>query len=421
MKTTTLSARLMAGLILASSTTACSGLLDVEFPGRIPEGALNDPALANVLVTGVIGDLECAYNNYMSGSAVHSDEYESSNSNVPLANYGERGIGPDEDDYVVSGCEAGFGGAFGMHQTLQTARFQAEDVFAKLNAWTDAQVANRRSLMATARAYGGYAALFMGETFCSVAFDGGAQSPPSAGLQRAEAAFTEAITLAQAAGDNDILNMARVGLARSKVGLKKWAEAATAAAQVPAGYEKFADRGTENDRRWNKLFFFATSLGAYVVSSQYRVLAQTDPRIGVVNTGRPAFNPFTVLWIATKPASLGTPQRLASFIEARLLQAEALIQQNQIAQGIALLNVRRDALGLTRYQVGTQAAAIQAVIAERRAELSFEGGHRLNDLLRYSLPWKGANGSTTTVNEFTLRPYGATTCWPFPTKEANGA
>jgi hypothetical protein len=407
----------VSSLTLAGAVGACSNLLDVDFPGRIPVETLDDPSLAATLVNGVVGDLECGYNNYFTGTAVHSDEFESSNSNVPLANWGERGINADEDDYVVGACEtSSFGG---MHQALHTARYQAEDVFAKLNGWTDAQVPNRSRLMATVRAYGAYAYTFMGETFCAVAFDGGEQSPPTVALQRAEAQFTEAITLAQAAGAASILDLARVGLARVKVDLKKWAEAATVAAQVTAGFEAYADRGTENDRRWNKLFFFATSLGAYVISDEYRVL--NDPRVLVADANRPAFNPFTRLWITTKYAGLGSPIRLASYREAQLLQAEALAQQGQVALAMAIVNARRGGLGLADLIANTQAEAIAAILSERAKELSFEGGHRLNDLLRYSLPWKGANGSTKGFNQHTGRPYGSTTCWPYPTKESNGA
>lgn len=423
MRTTLSSRRLgqvivtVSGFALVGVLGGCGGLLDVDFPGRIPVEKLNDPSLASTLVTGVVGDLECGYNNYFTGAAVHSDEFESSNSNVPLANWGERGINADEDDYVVGACESSSFG--GMHQTLQTARYQAEEVYTKLNGWTDAQVANRRRLMATVRAYGGYAETFMGETFCSVAFDGGAQSPPSASLQRAEAHFTEAVTLAQAAGAADITNLARVGLARVKVDLKKWSEAATVAAQVSAGFERFADRGTENDRRWNKLFFFASSLGAYVIADEYRVL--NDPRVMVADANRPSFNPFTRLWITTKYGGLGAPIRLASFREAQLLQAEGLAQQGQVAQAMAIINARRIGLGLSNLTATTQAQAVQAVISERAKELSFEGGHRLNDILRYVIPWKGANGSTKGFNQYSGRPYGSTTCWPYPTKESNGA
>ena len=61
-----------------------------------------------------------------------------------------------------------------------------------------------------------------------------------------------------------------------------------------------------------------------------------------------------------------------------------------------------------------QAAAVDLIIEERRRELSFEGGHRLNDLLRKNIPWKVGR------NPFTNRPYGSTTCWPIPVKETNG-
>ncbi len=92
--------RLMIPAAFVATLGACGSLLDVEFPGRIPSEQINDPGLAAVLTRSVIGDFECAYSNYMSGSAVHSDEYETANSNVPLANWGERTIDADQDDYA---------------------------------------------------------------------------------------------------------------------------------------------------------------------------------------------------------------------------------------------------------------------------------------------------------------------------------
>src|SRR5437879_3785110 len=191
------------------SLGACGNVLDVQYPGRIPAGAINDPTLAPVLVNSVIGDFECAYNNYFAGSSIQSDEYETANDNVPLANYGERGINADEDDYVVGPCEANLSD-FGMWVPMHTARFQSEDVYNRLNAWTDAQVANRTSFLATVRAYGAYIYTFMGETFCAVSFDKGQRQPPSAALTLADQRFGDAITLAQQAADDDILNLARV-------------------------------------------------------------------------------------------------------------------------------------------------------------------------------------------------------------------
>ena len=402
------SARRVAAVLTTVSFTGCSHILDVQFPGQIPTTQIGDPTLAPVLVRSAIGDFECAYSNYMSGSSVHSDEYETANSNVPLANWGERTITQDENDYAIGTCE----GNFGMNLTLHTARLQAEDVSAKLAAWTDAQVAGRTLFMAQAKIYGAYSYVLLGEGFCGVAFDGANAQPPSAALAIAETRFTEGLALAQQANNADLLNLGRVGMARTKMNLKKWSDAAQFASQVTPGYNKNVDRGTESNRRWNKLFRLAEAVGAYTVATAYRTM--NDPRVLVADAGRGAFNSAVRLWITKKYTSLASPMRLASSIEANLILAEALAQQNQVTQAMTLLNARRAAVALDPLVATTQQDAINAVIDERRKELSFEGGHRLNDLLRYKITWK------TGSNPFTNRNYGSTTCWPVPTVETNG-
>ena len=383
-------------------------VLDVEFPGRIPTEQIDDPALAPVLVRSVIGDFECAYSNYMSGSSVHSDEYETSNSNVPLAYWGERTITADQDDYSIGTCE----GNFGMNLTLHTARFQAEEVTRKLEAWTDQQVPNRALLLAQVKIYGAYAYLLMGEGFCQVAFDGGPAEPPTAALTLAETRFTEGLAFAQQANNAAMLNLGRVGMARVKMDLKKWAEAAQFASQVASGYTDSVGRGIESSRRWNKLWRLAEQQGAYTVATAYRTM--NDPRVMVVDAGRGAFNSEIRLWVTRKYTSLASKMRLASKIEANLIEAEALAQQDQVVPAMAIINARRAALSLAPLVAATKAEAIAHIIDERRKELSFEGGHRLNDLLRYNIAWKVG------TNPFTNRAYGATTCWPHPTRETNG-
>ena len=402
-------------LIACSAVTlagACSEPLAVEYPGRIPTEQLSDPSLAPVLVTGVIGDFECAYSNYSGGSSVHSDEYETANSNIPGADWGERTVTAALDDYAIGSCETSI---FGIVRTMHTARFQSETVFGQLDAWTDAEVPNRASLKAQVRAYGAYSYLIMGETWCQVSFDGGAAQPPTAALAIAETQFGEAITLAQQAGNTDILNMARVGLARTKMNLKKWGEAATAAAAVSPGYLREVTRAADNARRYNDFYRNNVEIAFNTVAVAFRT---DDPRMKVVDAGRPAFNPGVRLWVTNKYTSNASPIRLASYNEAQLILAEAQVEQDQPAAALATLNALRATYNspLLPPLTGTTQAEVRAlVLAERRAELSFEGGHRLNDLLRKQIPWKiGAN-------PFTGRPYGTTTCWPLPLKELQGA
>lgn len=413
--------RTRAGVALAALFTlgACSDILEVDYPGRIPTEQLLNPALAPTLVIGAIGDFECAFSNYVGGSAVHSDEYESSNGNVPGTLWAERNIGAAEDDYAIGGCETT--SLFGLNLTLHTARFQAEQVYEQLEGWTDQQVSAtnpllRTSMKATVRAYGAYALTLMGETFCKVAFDGGPEQDPKVALDSAEIKFNEAITLATAAGNTDIRDMARMGLARVKMDLKKWGEAATLAAQIPTTFTKLATREAGGiSRRYNKLFYWASETGWYTVATAYRDMATTDPRVKVADAGRSGQLPGIRLWITTKYTDRGSPLRIGSYTEARLILAEALAQQGQVSQAMAIINADRAAAGLGPLSAANQAEAVAAVISERRSILAFEGGHRLNDLLRTSAVWK------TGANPFTGRPYGQTRCWPLPLKETQGA
>jgi starch-binding outer membrane protein, SusD/RagB family len=238
--------------------------------------------------------------------------------------------------------------------------------------------------------------------------------PPNAALVRAETRFAEGLTLAAKVNNTDMLNLGRVGMARVKLDLKKYAEAAQFAALVTAGYAKNVDRGQESARRWNKLWRLAEQTGAYTVAPAYRVM--NDPRVPVVDAGRGAFNSEVRLWVTRKYTGLTSPIRLASSQEANLVRAEALIQQDQVAAGMTLLNARRaePAVNLPALVATTKEEGMAAVLEERRRELSFEGGHRLNDLLRYNIPWKVG------ANQFTNRAYGPTRCWPHPAIETNG-
>jgi hypothetical protein len=314
----------LSSLAAAVALTACSNLLEVQYPGRIPVEQLNDPTFAAVLADGVVGDLECAYNNYFSGASAHSDEFEASNDNGSLANAGERNITADNTDYSSSACEASSintAGNFGIQVPMHTARYQAEDVYNRLSNWTDEEVPGRVGLMAKVRAYGAYAYTFFGETYCEFAKDGNPPGPPSDALNIAVTQFAEAIELAEQANDPDleyIIHMSRVGLARAYMNLENWAQAAANAELVPAGFELFASRGTENDRRWNKMHYLFTQLGAYVISLPYRAIKAAepnDPRLSqiIVDAHKGAFNPYIDLWIQTKYTGLGDPIRLASY------------------------------------------------------------------------------------------------------------
>jgi hypothetical protein len=387
---------------------ACDSLLEVELPGDVTEDALDDPALADILVNSVIADFECAYNNYNFATSVHSDEMWHSSGNLSNRNWGQRKITETFTDYVSSGCG---GAAFGLWTTMHTARFQSEDVFDRITATED--VAEKDSKLATVRTYGGFLYTFFGETFCSVTIDGGDPMQPEAVLGMAEDRFESAIQLAQSSGNTDMLNAARVGLARARLNLGDYQGARQVAEAVPEGFALNATRSDDFDYRRNKgrTNFFET--GHHTVAPDFRNLewkGVPDPRVNVIDQGRFGHNGVTDLWTSDKWPSRDTPIPIATWKEAQLIIAEAAANTGDESTAVAIINDLHDLAGLPAYDPSTDGSVMDQVILERSRELFQEGGHRLNDMLRFGLPFPEGIDHVGGA-------YGNTTCFPLPLVE----
>lgn len=394
----------------------CDSLLDVELPGEVPEESLDDPELAGEMVNGAVADFECAYNNYTFGSAAHSDEFIPSSGNLVQRNWSSRRITSSFDNYVNGSCE---GNGFGLWTTLQTARFQADDVASRLEGFSDEDVADRTGKLATVAAYGGYAYTLFGEGFCQVRFDEGPILDPGESLQTAEERFTRAIDLAQQAGDDVILNMARVGRARVRLDMGRPQEAVADAELVPEGFEKVAERDGPSpslDRRWNKGFEFFVSLDHHSVAPAFRDLeweGVADPRVPVEDADELGHDGVTPLWVTTKYPARSSDIPLATWEEAQLIIAEAEGGQ----RAVDIINDLHDRAGLPEYDPNddvtpgpTDDEILNHVLQERSRELFQEGGHRLNDMLRHGIPFLSGLDPTG-------QPYGESTCYPLPTLE----
>lgn len=402
--------------LLLAAAGGCDSILDVELPGKVPEEDLDDPALADAMVAGVIADFECAYNNYTFGSAAHSDLMVPSSGNAIERTWGLRNITPTFDNYVNGSCADG---GYGLWTTLQTARFQAEDVFARLEGFSDAEVPDKTSKMATVSAYAGYAYTLFGEGFCQVRFDGGSIREAEAALEIAEDRFTRAIDLAQSSGATEILHMARVGRARARLNLGDDQGAAADAREVPAGFEKVATRDGPSpavQRRWNKGAYNFVEFGHHTVAPAFRDVrwkGVEDPRVDVINTGRTGFDGVTPLWVTTKYPERSTDIPLATWEEAQLIIAEA--EGGQTA--VDIINDLHDRAGLPPFDPAedqvdgpTDDNVLNMVIEERSRELFMEGGHRLRDMLRFGIPF-------FTGRDPQGNPFGDTTCYPLPAVE----
>jgi hypothetical protein len=421
----------IVALALPFAAGACNDILDVHVPGRVQEEALNDPALAPTIVASVIADFECAWNNYVAAAALISDEFIQASGNLNQRNWGSRRIVADDATMAQGTCRA----PYGIYTTLQTARFQAEDAFVRLEKLTDAQVPNRPVFLATVKAYAAWALLALGEGFCEMAIDGGPLMTPREVLELAETRFTEAITLATAANSQDILNMALAGRARVRLDLGNYAGALADARLIPTTYVKNATRDESDTRRYNALcehVVCATNRHA-TVAPNYRQVTWAgvpDPRIPVTTRNQLAFDNAQVHYFPTnKHTTRAFPVAITSFKEARLIVAEAAARTNDLGTARQLINAMHTAAGIPAYDPGgtaTQSEVIAQVIEERRREMFAEGGHRLNDHLRFAgtpwaIPFKGEPGSIhPTGVDGTGLPYGNTKCFPLPTVERIG-
>jgi hypothetical protein len=120
---------------------------------------------------------------------------------------------------------------------------------------------------------------------------------------------------------------------------------------------------------------------------------------------------------------------MASYKEAQLIIAEASARTGDLARAREIINERHALAGLPAFDPDGTATAdevLSHVIEERRRELFIEGGHRLNDMLRFrgtpfEIPFLGEPGSIHPDGlDQTNSPYGSTTCYPLPDVERLG-
>jgi hypothetical protein len=394
------------------AVVGCDDLLEVELPGRVPAEDLAVPARAGLLVAGAIADFECAYANYVTATALLTDELIFSTITGNVGFWDRRILSPS-GAWTTADCAAGIDQTrlwpIGVYTPLSTARFQADDTYHRIEAWQDDEITGgakgRAHLLANAAAYAGYSYVLFGEGFCAAAFDDSPLLTPVQVLELAHERFTAAITWAQQAGNDTILNMARVGRARVGLDLGRKTEAAADAKLVPKGFVKNATYSAANQRRMNYLYVQNYRDRITSVDTSFRNLrvdGVLDPRVRTIDAGRNGNDNTTPLWWQTKYTSESSPIPIASWDEAQLIIAEAEGGQSAVDR----INSLRAQSSLPSFNSTSPAAIENQVREERRRELYLEG-HRLNDMLRWKLPF-------ATGRNHKGQPYGNTTCIPLP-------
>ena len=404
--------------LFAGTLAACDQItnLDQEAPSRVIADDLYQPENAQLLVTSAVSDFECTLAQYIVATGLVGDELIDAQLSQAGWDYDRRTIVPALTAYATTQC--GATQVPGYYTPLAIARATADKITTALEGWTDAQVPGRQALIAQAAAHAGYSLVLLGESSCSAALDGGPELTPVQILTEAESRFTKAITAAQAASNTDILNMARVGRARARVDLKKFADAKADASLVPDSYVRNANYSPANARRENLIYtqFFRGLFSS--VDPSFRGLTvggAPDTRVPVVDAGVSGHDGQTRIWRTTKYPLISSPIPIASGDEALLLTAEADLEAGTLTAVVAGINKLRTKSSLPQYAGGTAAEVRAQLIDERRRELYLEG-QRFSDIIRFNIPQSPAAGTPFPVKGGV---YGNQICFPLPDVERN--
>ncbi len=363
---------LVAAIALAVS--ACSGMFDVEAPGRIADENLNNPDAAAGIVTGMSYDLAGAMNSsndliaLAAGELAHGGSYNWAE--VP------RGVITDEDANTAWG-------------SMMQARWVTEHGLERLKAsLKEGEFANS-ALVARAYLLGGFANRLIGENVCQTVIDGGAPEPNTVEFDRGIEKFTKAIEIGTAAGSsaNDIVTAAYAGRASLKAWTGDWAGAVADAAKVPTDFVYYAVLMTEGLS--NTLAYETHDRYEYTVFGTEFATRPNDTRApwqiiylanGKVATGA---NGSTPMYQQEKYDDNGSDIPLVKGTEMLALRAEAALRNSDIAGAIALLNQARAADDMPSLAVPASLTEAWEVLRAERGAITWLENRRFWDERRW--------------------------------------
>lgn len=464
----------VGALLLLAPGCDLDELLSVDNPEEIPVADLDNPKLLQVQLNGVIDAFENAYAepiiewaNFLTDEVLTGLNWEDyARVNQRIASYLE---GPTAQ----------------IFEELSRSLRMGNDLSERIRVWAAADPEEDFDLaLATTLVYTGYSAVVLAENMCQAVISPDPDNPsgtvvsPAQTFEAALPYLSEALAVARAADEDDVANLALTGLARANLGLGRWAEAATHANQVTAGFKRWMEfvdidggRNTLENTSHGGNFthgihprftgvhpsFDGTG---FVFTNDNVIAPQTDPRIQHDITDRTGHNALTRLYklfqglrysdytgktiappsaacpkctgtlAANMPliAEFGTDILLADYVEAQHHYHEALAMEDIAANETAVLafvNARR-AVG-NQPPVALSGRALITELRNQRARDLFMGGFRLPDLRRWTR-FDAGNGPFASGSYFPTGPhpntqwgeYGPWTCFPIPLSEYEG-
>ncbi|AMW04482.1 RagB/SusD family nutrient uptake outer membrane protein [Gemmatimonas phototrophica] len=382
--------------------------LKVTNPGPIQAEFLDNTAALTAVVNGAGRDLAEALNwTAYTGAAVTKEV-------LPSGSTAAFGISVRQQLGVLSNDDGG-----DWWNQAQRARWTAENGVARIKEVLPTSATS--ATLAQGLIWVGFSNRHLGENFCDCVIDGGAKQAHTVYFERAEAAFSEAITVATAANNATLRDVATAGRASVRLLRGNLSGASADAALITNNAFVYRMPYYVNTvAQYNRIYWASASqpYRAHTVwGTFYENYRRTtrDPRV-------PFDSSLTIRFGDAAVASLGGQVRwyfqtkypvressinLASGWEMRLIEAEALLVGGDINGALAKMNIRRTALNLPLLTAANATDAWVALKRERGIELWLEG-RRMGDQRRWAtLNRPGVSDDMT----------GRNLCFPIPLSE----
>ena len=388
-------------LSAALATLAGCGLLDTQQPNIIDPNSLDSPEGAASARLGALADF--AFVN--DGDGTQTQDGLILTAGLLADEFVHSTTPPSEQEIDQRTTAAINPSLFSIFFNLHHARRGVEVAAGKLREFSEDP--DGTPDIAEMRAIDGFTYVYFGEDFCSgVPFsrqegDSTIFGDPQTTTQMFETAvakFDSALAEPGLAGDDGtITNLATVGRARALLDLGRFDEAAAAVSGVPTDFAYVNEHADAPLKLQNAIFVYTTQ-GLWSVSDQeggvgLPYISAEDARVPVdsVDDDEDGFAD-TGLDLITPQYSLGkypaatSDVSVADGIEARLIEAEALLQANDFSGMSTILNDLRATQGLDPLSTaGDRDEAIDQLFSERAFWL-FATGHRLGDMRRLVRP-----------------------------------
>lgn len=294
----------------------------------------------------------------------------------------------------------------------QRARWVAEDGVRRMREVLGDEFGTS-DLAARALLHVGFSNRLLGENMCFAVIDGGPTLPRETSLTRAQAAFTEALEIADRVGDVELVLAARAGRASVRVGLEDWTGARADAEAVPIDFEYLARYSDRELEQYNRIYWATAgqpnrSLSVWSTFYEGYYLETGDPRTRwTMDPDHPEAEPGVPFFIQGKHIGRDSPISLVTGREMRLIVAESELAAGSFQSAIDVINEVRLLAGVDPRVVDSLEEAWTALKRERGIELWLEG-RRLGDLRRWMS--QGVPGEAEDMS-------GRDTCFPIGTTE----